>query len=222
MVAELAGQALEVTGSIGTRKVSLILRDTSVHESLQRILYPSSYIIGTSDDRLSIRVLGDSAGSDGPAVEPPQPAGESIHAPLSLFPGDEEALPGSYLTIADINHYSSFSTERDPAEVELVPPSSSETMGLTLAEIEFFSGLHQIPDPANVELFPPESEDEQGLTLAELQAMASGRPALLPSQIEVVPPDLPGAIGLTLEQLNAQVKSPPAAATLVDMVPPEG
>ncbi len=227
MVAELAGQALEVTGSIGTRKVSLILRDASVHESLQRILYPSSYIIGTSDDRLSIRVLGDSAGSDGPPVEPPQPAEESIDAPLSLFPGDEEALPGSNLTIVDINHYSSISTDLDAVDVELVPPSSSEEMGITLADIEFVSGMLRLPDSANVELVPPDSEDEQGLTLADLvEAMASGRPALLPSEIELVPPDLPGAIGLTLEQLNAQLnaqmKSPPAAATLADMVPPDG
>ena len=223
MVAELAGRSLEVTGSIGTRKVSVILREASVQEGLQRILGSSSYIVRTSDDHLSIRVLGDSAGSDGPAVEPPQPAEESIDAPLSLFPGDEEALPGSNLTIADINYYSSISTDLDAFDVELVPLSSSEEMGLTLAEIEFFSGIHQIPDPANVELFPPESEDEHGLTLAKLQAMASGRPVLARSQIEVVPPDLPGAIGLTLEQLlNAQAKSPPAAATLVDMVPPDG
>ncbi len=228
-VAELAGKKLEVVGAADhERKVSISLRDATLQESLEKVLRPGNYVIlWLPENRLRVHLL-DGQSDDGTRVtQTAAPIEEFYEEPVSLFPGGQEVLPpifpgGPGLTIADLNYYRSFATDLDPAEIEVLPPLSSEEDGLTQADINFFSDMHQVPEPAEIELIPRKGEDELGLTLAELEAMKSNRPAQSPSQIEVVPPDLPGEIGLTLEQLNAQAKSPPAAATLADMVPPDG
>lgn len=227
-VADLAGQDLEIVGAADhERKVSISLRDATLQESLEKILRPGNYVIlWLPENRLRVYLL-DGQSDDGTRVtQTAAPVEELYEEPVSLFPGGKEVLPPSLpgepgLTIADLNYYRSFATDFDPAEIEVLPPLSSEEDGLTQADIKFFSAMHQVPEPADIEVIPPKGEDEFSLTLAEFEAMRSNRPALSPSQIEVVPPDLPGEIGLTLEQLNTQAKSPPAAATLVDMVPPD-
>ena len=205
-VAEMVGQRLEVSGDMGERKVSVVLRGATLQESLERILQPLDFIIEwLPKNRVTVYLL-DREGSN---AEAPVKAREPIggFADINFSARGDDGLPLSHLdvlliTSADMEFYNSFRTYIDPVDMEVFPPSSPEVVGPTQAEIEFQSVMHQTPDPADMELFPPESEDGVGLTLAEFEETRSSRPGLPPSQIESFPPVQLGESGLTLKEPN--------------------
>lgn len=228
-VAALTGRKLELIGPVDERRITVSLRATTLEESLERILHPSSYtIIWLADGGLAIHVLGEAEDDAGVLGDSPEPTEGLSDNPVSLFPGGEEVLPPSHpgeqgITFADIDYYSSFHTQLDRNDMEVLPPATSDTKGMTQEEMDFLSEIHQAGNPADTELVPPAGDDEFGLTQADFEAMQSNRPVLPPSQVEIVPPDEPGGIGLTLEQLQSmtQARTPHQPLTLNDMIPPE-
>lgn len=226
-LAEAAGWRLEVIGSLEDRRVSVVLRGTTLRDSLNRILRSLNYTVSwLPGHRLVLHMLtrdGDGAriADDGLrstktfAGTPPSPSESIERQPPPSQPGEAD------ISIADVDDHLGVLQNLDPAEIEVLPPSQPGTMGPTQAELEFFSSMYQPPEPADMELFPPEGGNGFGPIASEFEMIKSTRPALTPSQIEVFPPELSGERGLTLEQLQSIPQPESFQPSPEDDLPPD-
>lgn len=219
-VVALTGWPIEVIGSIPKRRVSVLLRDATLEESLHRVLYPSSYIVfWSSEGRLVIHVLDaeddqETGELQQGLTDPTLGSGaESEEVALWDDPGD----PGR-----PEEFYEQSSTDLGVADDEVLPPGPSETVGITQDEIDFFGGQEVAVD---TELLPPETEGEFGITLEDLDLAEDARPVLAPSEDELLPPDEPGVMGITVEDLNRQAAQISQSASnqnsAADLFPPD-
>ncbi len=228
LVAEQAGLELKVIGLRNDRSISVRLRNTRLHDALDRVLPQLNYTVEWHDDRRAvIRILGD--------------------VPLELeSPSD---IGGAF-----VDHTASVLDIPDQ-NPEVLPPEGPGRMGVTLHDIELARESYENMVPVESELVPPELPGERGLTRAEVESLtqttwggvvsdappvppdpagpgwpsaSSGRDRLMtvsPASVldvEVVPPDWPGGRGVTLRQLE-QAERPIApsdlGATIDDFVP---
>ena len=124
ILAELTDHTIKVLGPIQDRQVTLVLREATLKESLERIFYPSSFVIEWGvDRRLMLRLLTDDSRQTDQTDGPPgvaetiifQPAGQAHDRP----PGLAEEFP---VTIADLESAVSYVPQSDFRSLEAFPP----------------------------------------------------------------------------------------------------
>ena len=190
ILAELTDHTIEVLGPIPDWQVTLVLREVTLKESLERIFYPSSFVIEWGvDRRLIIRLLTDDSRqadqTDGaPGVAETiifQPAGQADDRP----PGLAEEFP---VTIADLDSAVSYMPQSDFKSLQAFPPGASDEVPITIGELEDTASPTARPDMSGLPAFPPGASDEVPITIGELEDTTS--PAARPdmSGLPAFPP----------------------------------
>lgn len=183
-VADMSGQQLEVSGDLGERRVSVTLRDATLQESLEKILYPQDFIVDWSaQGRTTVHLLGgtgvaNTSFSGSRPLDPSQielfsPGGDNL---VGLTAGENETLRASW-------------PPQDLSQIELFPPGGDNLVGLTVGENEALRASWPAQDLSQIELFPPDGDEVFGLTVEENEALRESWPSQDLSQIELFPPD---------------------------------
>ncbi len=188
ILAELTDHTIEVLGPIQDRQVTLVLREVTLKESLERIFYPSSFVIEWGvDRRLMLRLLTDDSRQTDQTDGPPgvaetiifQPAGQAHDRP----PGLAEEFP---VTIADLESAVSYVPQSDFRSLEAFPPGPPDEPSVTIGELEDSPTAR--PDMSGLPAFPPGASDEIPITIGELEdtTFATARPDM--SGLPAFPP----------------------------------
>ncbi len=232
-LALLAGRQIEVIGPIEEREVSVVLHKSTLLESIDKVLSPSSYVAILSDDkRLVIIMLGGTGDPAEGGIDPQaESADESFdgHGLVSIFRDGPEVLPPIHpgeegLTLADVKYYWSFAPDPDPSEVLVFPPSSADEDRFTEQDLANLLADPE-PLPPDTDLVPPDDEGYSVITLQDLETLRSAVLEQQPSEVSLWPADEAGDSSLPftvpLEVLIPNAPDHVRPENLADLIPPE-
>jgi len=196
-ISELVGTPIEVSGLSGDeRRISVILRDTTLQKGLERILAAVDYVvIHTSQGTLAILVIdGDPATESDPAREgrdgPSDPSSDQFSTTDDLFPPPEMVRLAREQSLHKNN--SAEPNELDLDDPNFFPPDGSESADFTSAGADV----------------PRTFQDAQGLEMDELPPGGEDLRLLL----ENLGPAQPQETGLAQTQFDQGLfEFPPAS-----------
>ncbi len=214
-LAELTNHTIKVVGPMPDRQVTLILRQVTLKDSLERIFDRSSFVIEWGvDDRITVRAMGampgepkDPAGGTDPAEDGADTSVRyAVDQTDAIPPGSPDEIP---VTVEDLERDRSLLAQPDMSNMDAFPPAEFDEMVVTVEDLATLAS-DQTARPEDFEAFPPGDDEEHlGITERELEAMSSSISTVELLDIEAFPPGEPGEESLTLRELKEMIAASP-------------
>jgi len=220
-LAALSNTTITLDGVAAEHRVSLLLQQATLAESLDQVFADQSHvIIWHSDGGVTIVMLGPGEALPGAGMGL---ANNVALTTMGMLPDQPEVLavldqPG--ITAADLAFDRSKLTPIDANAVEVIPPEAGAERGVSVAEFQSLLSQRGTVPTADMEIMPPESGMTRGITLAEFEALRPPPRNLPATEIEILPPDEPGGQGLTLAELKQSLQPDRAPRSLSSELTP--